>query len=142
MTISKKHFTGLTRLVALVLLFTATLTACKKDKTEMVYSTSPIEGKWAGKRGDGNQTPDYDFRFTIKSGGVIDNTNASGAVKGSGTWTLNGTIFTANYQFVAPLLTKYMIKGTYDAATGKITGVWGFDDGQYDEGTWYLSKLP
>ncbi len=125
---------------ALTLLTVAVFTSCKKDKDVSADQPSSIEGKWTGMRGDGNETPDYDFRFTIKKGGSIDATNANGAVKGSGSWTLNGTEFIAQYQFVAPLLTKYMIKGTYDKTSGKLTGVWGFDDGFYDEGTWYLNK--
>jgi hypothetical protein len=142
MTISKINLVKMIKSVAVVMMITGIFAACKKDKTETVSEPS-IAGKWAGMRGDGNQTPDYDFRFTIKSNGTIDATNAAGGVKGSGNWTLNGTQFTAQYQFVAPLFTKYMVKATYDQATGKLTnGVWGFDDGLYDEGTWYMSKLP
>lgn len=128
--------------MAMVVLAALTFISCKKDEAEPPASVASIEGKWAGKRGDGNQTPDYDFRFTIKSGGAIDATNAAGAVKGSGTWSLSGTQFTAQYQFVAPLFTKYRIKAVYDKAIGKlINGIWGFDDGLYDEGTWYMNKL-
>ncbi|MFT3910841.1 MAG: hypothetical protein QM737_15595 [Ferruginibacter sp.] len=140
MTISKHFILKLTAMAGLVLFLTTALTSCKKDKAEG-SSSSSIEGSWAGKRGDAGETPGYDFRFTIKAGGAIDATNASGAVKGSGSWTLNGTEFKANYQFVAPLFTKYQVKGNYDAATGKISGVWGFDDGLYEEGTFYLDKL-
>jgi len=138
----KSYAMKLPVLITLVLFFTAMFTSCKKDKADDgTANNTSLAGKWAGKRGDGNETPDYDYRFTIKSNGTLDATNAAGGIKGSGTWTLVGTEFKAQYKFVAPLFTDYQIKGTYNAATGKLTGVWGFDDGLYEEGTWYLSKL-
>ncbi len=140
MTISKNYIMSSAKLFGLMLFIASAFTSCKKDKAEAPATASTIEGSWIGKRGDGNSTPDYDFRFAIKTGGVIEALNSSGAVKGSGTWTLNGTEFAAQYQFVAPLFTKYQVKGTYDKSGGKLTGVWGFDDGLFDEGTWYLDK--
>ena len=136
-----KNNGGLTfAITAVVLLVSSFISSCKKDKAEVPVSQSSIEGKWTGNKGYGNDVPDNDLLLNINPGGVIQETNTAGLVKGSGTWTLTGTSFTAHYQFKAPLNTKYLLKGTYDKSTGKITGTWNFDDGGSDEGNWYANK--
>ena len=138
-----KNNVGMTfAIVAIVLLVTTFTSSCKKDKDEVPVNQFSIEGKWSGNKGYGNEVPDNDLLLTIKPGGTIEETNTNGAVKGSGTWTLSGTAFTAHYQFKPPLNTHYRLKGTYDKPSGKITGTWSFDDGDDDEeeGTWYANK--
>ena len=82
-----------------------------------------------------------DFRFNIKSGGVIEELNANGLIKGIGTWTLTGNVFVAHYKFMPPLNTIYSVKATYDAATKKLTGTRGFDSSVDDIGIWYMTKV-
>ncbi|MES2850691.1 MAG: hypothetical protein V4685_16650 [Bacteroidota bacterium] len=123
-----------------VLFLSAVFTACKKD--EIKSPTLSMEGKWSGFKGFYGDTMDNDILWNIKANGIIEETNTSGAVKGSGTWTLNGTTFTAHYQFKAPLNTIYSFKGSYDKNAKKITGTWGFDDSDSGEGNWYTEKQP
>lgn len=123
------------------LVFAATFSSCKKDDVKPTSSNSSIEGKWSGFKGYDNEAPDNDILWNIKSGGKIEETNTNGLVKGSGTWSISGSVFTAHYQFKAPLNTVYSFKGTYDKNSGKITGTWGFDDSDTDAGNWYSNKI-
>jgi hypothetical protein len=141
MKVSKINFSVLTKYFTMALVFVSAFTSCKKDShKDSTSGGAIIEGKWTGNKGIGNGIPDDDLLLTIKAGGVIEETNTSGQVKGSGTWSLNGTTFKAHYQFKAPLNTIYTLNGTFDKATGKISGTWGFDNGEETDGTWYIQK--
>ena len=125
--------------IAVLLLVIIIFASCKKDN-EVKSNVISIEGKWTGNKGFDNEVPTNDLLITIKNGGVIEETNSAGAVKGSGSWTLNGIVFTAHYQFKAPLNTVYTFKGNFNKATGKIEGTWGFDSDD-SVGKFYLNKL-
>jgi len=135
----KNYSTIFLKSSVLLLVTVCTFASCKKDK-EVAGNETSIEGKWSGNKGFDNEVPANDLHISIKTGGIIEETNTTGAVKGSGTWTLNGTVFTAHYQFKAPLNTVYTFKGTFNKTTGKINGTWGFDNDDND-GNFYLDKL-
>lgn len=130
---------------ALALLIVSTLfVACKKDNdTPVEPNGTPGEfsaGVWQGKYGFGNETPNVTYIFNIKAGGVIEELNSQGNSKGDGTWALNGTTFTAQYQWKSPYFTKYKVVATYDKTTGKLTGTWGYDNSTTDGGKWNMTK--
>jgi hypothetical protein len=126
----------------LTLLLSATLFSCSKNSDDVVPNQPApgIQGDWVGKYGFGNETPGVYFRFSIQAGGVIDELNASGASKGGGTWQLNGTSFTAHYQWKAPLNTVYSVAATYNEATHKLTGTWGYENSTTNGGLWEQTK--
>jgi hypothetical protein len=119
-----------------------TFFSCKKDSDSVAKNTPTpgIEGKWIGKYGFGNETPGIFYSFNIKPGGVIEELNKSGYSKGSGTWNLNGTTFTATYQWGAPYYSFYSVSATYNEATHKLTGTWGYDNSATDGGLWEQTK--
>jgi hypothetical protein len=121
------------------LLMSVAIFSCKKD-SDNVSSNPSIQGDWVGKYGFGNETPDIYYRLNIKAGGVIEELNQAGSSKGSGTWSLNGTTFTAHYQWKAPMNTVYSVAATYNEATGKLSGTWGYDNSATDGGLWEQSK--
>lgn len=128
------------KLPILVLLVSSVFIACKKD-SDTNSANAGIAGNWVGKYGFGNETPAVYYRFNIKANGVIEELNASGNSKGSGTWSLNGTNFTAHYQWKAPMNTVFTVAATYDAATGKLSnGTWGYDESATNGGLWEQTK--
>ena len=130
------------RLSMLALLMTATLFTCKKDK-DSIDNKNPnpgVQGNWVGTYGFGNEAPSIYYRFNIQSNGVIEELNSSGNSKGSGTWNLNGTNFTATYQWKAPYNTVFTVAATYNEATHKLTGTWGYDNNATNGGKWEQTK--
>lgn len=132
------------KMLAPVLIVVSTLfTACKKDGTDPAptpTSTDKIEGVWQGKYGFGNETPGVTYIFNIKPGGVIEELNTAGNSKGSGTWTLNGTTFTAQYQWKAPYNTIFKVSATFTKSTSNLSGTWGYDNSATDGGKWTMTK--
>lgn len=127
--------------MALIALVIATgFAACNKDSDDEVIS-SPVEGSYAGKYGFGTDAPDLDFKFKVSPGGIFQEISTStGNVKGQGTWTLNGNTLTATYTMLFSPFNKYSVSGTYDPATKKITGTWGYDNNPSDGGKMEMAK--
>lgn len=110
--------------------------SCKKDND----TVKPVEGNWNGLYGFGIDPPSISYKLNIKHDGTIEELNASGNVKGSGTWNFNGNTLTGHYQWKAPLNTVFSIIATYDPATNKLTGTWGYDNSATDGGKWEAGK--
>jgi len=125
----------------LILVTAIVLFSCSKNSHDVTHNPAlGIEGDWIGKYGFGNETPSVYFRFSIQANGKIDELNASGASKGGGTWELNGTSFTAHYQWKAPLNTIYTVAATYNEATHKLSGTWGYNSSATNGGLWEQTK--
>ena len=124
------------------LLVSTAFFSCKKDNNDdfKTPSNTAIEGKWVGKYGYQNDAPTIYYCLNVKPGGVIEELNSSGESKGSGTWTLNGNTFTAKYQWKAPLNTIFSVVASFDPATGKLSGTWGWNDNATTGGKWEQSK--
>lgn len=126
----------------LTLLTSIVLFSCSKNSDDVTPNNPApgIQGDWIGKYSFGNETPSVYFRFSIQAGGKIDELNASGASKGGGTWELNGTSFTAHYQWKEPLNTIYTVAATYNEATHKLSGTWGYGNSAINGGLWEQTK--
>lgn len=127
----------------IALLMSTAFFSCKKDNNDDFTTTPPstaIEGKWVGKYGYQNDAPTIYFCLNVKPGGVIEELNTSGESKGSGTWSMNGNTFTAKYQWKAPLNTIFSVVATYDPASGKLVGTWGWNDNATSGGKWENNK--
>jgi hypothetical protein len=111
--------------------------SCKKNSDN---TSHPLEGKWVGTYGFGNETPHVYYAFKIQSNGTLEELNQAGNSKGSGTWKLNGNTFTATYQWKAPMNSIYTVVATYDAATQKLTGTWGYENDGTNGGAWEQSR--
>ena len=111
--------------------------SCNKDNDDIVY---PVEGNWTGLYGFGIDAPSISYRLTIKHDGTIEELNASGNSKGSGTWNFSGNNLTAHYQWKSPMNTVFSIVATYDPATKKLTGTWGYDNSANDGGKFEVNK--
>lgn len=125
------------RFVIVALLTPLLFISCSKDTDDVVL---PVEGSWNGSYGFGIDPPSISYKLNIKHGGVIEELNSSGQVKGSGSWNLNGNTLSGHYQWKAPMNTVFTITAVYDPATKKLTGTWGYDNSANDGGKWETTK--
>ena len=141
MQLVKANATKFLRLMTIVLFAGLTFVSCKKDN-DVEPAALPVEGQYAGKYGFGNDVPGDDQKYNIKAGGVFQEIGVnSGAVVGQGTWKMNGNTLTATYTIVWSPFSTYSISATFDPATGKLTGTWGYDNNTSDGGKIDMTKL-
>jgi hypothetical protein len=118
---------------AFLLVFVAA--SCSKDHDD----TPPpfaMEGFWSGKIGTGSASPSGQYALNLKSGGIIERVNGSGAVTATGTWQLNGAAFTASYNYTNGTMVN--VTGTVDKGKNKLTANWENNGGE--KGSLYASK--
>jgi len=128
------------KMALLALVFATGFVACNKDSNDEVIS-SPVEGTYVGKYGFGNDNPGLDFKFKVSPGGIFQEISTStGNVKGQGTWSVNGNTLTATYAMLFSPYSKYSVSGTYDPATQKMTGTWGYDNNVSDGGKMDMAR--
>jgi hypothetical protein len=134
MQLVKANATRLLKLMTIMLLAGITFVSCNKDNDD-VKQPATAEGLYSGKYGFGTDVPDNAYKLNFKSGGVLQEIGiSSGAVTGQGTWQVNGNTITGTYTMVFSPFNVYSISGTFDAATQKITGTWGYDNSATDGG--------
>jgi hypothetical protein len=125
-----KHLKG----IAMTLLLTATLVACKKDSEPALFT---MTGKWVGKIGQGSSEPTGYYALNIKSNGTIERISSNGEVSATGTWTLEGEVFTAIYTYPGSGGTVN-VDGTVDKGKNKLVGFW--ENTGDEEGTFYATR--
>ena len=141
MQLVNAHATKFLRLMTIVLFAGITFVSCKKDN-DVKPAALPVEGQYSGKYGFGDDEPGDDQKYNIKAGGVFQEIGVnSGAVVGQGTWKMNGNTLTATYAIVWSPFSTYSISATFDPATGKLTGTWGYDNNSSDGGKIDMTKL-
>lgn len=114
-------------------------TACKKDKDPINIPASMIEGAYKGKYGTGSNNPSSFYSFNLKTNGILEEVNNTGTVVGTGTWSISGETFKAKYLTTLPAA-SYSVKATFDVATDKLTGTWGYGNSETDGGKWFMEK--
>jgi hypothetical protein len=124
-----------------VILFAAlcTLASCSKKKDDVAPPASPLAGKWVGKWGNGNSTPDVYFSFTINSNGSLTVAEGNNPAPGTGTWTVNGNTFKAVYSYDDPN-SKLNVAAKLNDAKTEMEGDWGYGEVNQGEGTFYMIK--
>jgi hypothetical protein len=115
--------------------------SCKKDKAAIELSKAEIAGVYAGKYGTGDNTPASFYSFQVKEDGTMHELNSSGQIIGTGAWTITGTSFRASYHYTFPSTSFFVASGTYDPATKKLTGTWGYGSNDSNGGKWHMTKL-
>jgi len=134
MQLVKTNATKFLRIMTVILLVGITFVSCKKDHVDPP-ATFPVEGIYTGKYGFDNDVPAEDQKYNIKAGGIFQEIGTnSGAVVGQGTWQMNGNTLTATYSIVWSPFSTYSISATFDPATGKLMGTWGYDNSSSDGG--------
>ncbi|MGB4774819.1 MAG: hypothetical protein WBP45_06590 [Daejeonella sp.] len=133
------------KLTLIAFLMLTAFTNCKKDKKDDVTPVVPvtIEGAWTGKL---NNDDDYIRHFLIETTSsnnkILTVKNGSNVQIASGTWTLEGTNFTAVYTHDASYGgAKHSAKATFNSTTGKLNdGTLGLNSSYTDLGTWSMTK--
>lgn len=116
-----------------IMILTLAMFSCKKDDVKPAFN---IEGKWSGKHGE--VVPDTYYGLVFKSNGVLQRVAASGTVGATGSWTFSGNILTGTYTFDNG--TVVSLKATYDPATGKLSGTYGYGSDTSGEAVFYLTR--
>lgn len=128
--------------LSLLVLFTSLFFInCKKDNDSPSNSGTPsssITGVWEGKYGTGSNNPSTFYSFAIKAGGVLQELDQAGQVKGTGTWKLENNIISGSYTYPSGL--KYSILGAFDPAKKQIVGDWGYGSNATNGGLWDMDK--
>lgn len=130
----------LLKIVFLFALGLSVFTSCKKDKDTITVPVADIAGKYEGKFGTDNNNPSSFYSFNIKQNGTLEELSSSGEMIGTGTWTLNGNSFRGSYHYIFPATSFFVVTGTYDAHSKKITGTWGYGSNDKDGGKWHMTK--
>lgn len=123
-----------------VLFVSLFIIACSKKDVDVTPPPAPayiVEGIYSGKIGTGPAIPASQFELNLKKGGVIERINGNGAITGTGTWSLEGTTFTAKYQSNSNG-SIIQLQGTLDKGKKRINGTWLNSGG--NDGTYYVTK--
>ena len=113
--------------------FISLIASCKKDRGDDGFV---MEGKWSGKIGTGQVVPNGQYALNLKAGGVIERISSNGSVSATGTWSIAGKIFSANYTFSSGGTAT--ITGTLKAEQSKMEGTWSNTGGEI--GSWHVTK--
>jgi hypothetical protein len=124
--------------IALFSMLFALFTACKKD------SDSPgavVDGTWVGKFGNDNDDPSVFYSLNFKPGGILEEIDQSGEVRGVGSWNIdNNNIITGHtVNTKSPVGKKYSIVAAFYPGQNVVLGNWGFDDSATNGGTFELT---
>ena len=114
-------------------------TACKKDSDKPAPT---LQGKWTGKYGMGNDNPAHFYSLNFKAGGVLEEINQAGEVRGTGTWEIdnNNIITGTTVNTKDPVGVKFSIIASFYPSDGIVLGNWGYDDSATDGGTFELKS--
>lgn len=110
------------------------LASCGKDD-----NVKTIAGTWEGNWGFDEDTPSYFERWVIIKNGDLSAYKGNGDLYATGTWTLDGTNFEAEYSPVGKIY-SYSFTGSYDNITDEITGTWGEWPSTTDGGLFEMFK--
>ncbi len=123
-----------------VLLLLFVFSACSKD-SESTPSTTTFQGVWQGKFGNDNDAPSVFFSLNFKAGGVLEEIDTDGTVKGTGTYTIdNNNIITGHtVNIKAPVGNKYSYVAAFYPSQAKVLGNWGFGNSGTNGGMFNLT---
>jgi len=122
---------------AMITLFLATaVIACKKEKNDPPAPS--IQGKFVGAYGFDSNIPSIYYSLNFKPGGVIEELDDAGQLKGTGSFQISGNILA---KYVWANGTDFSIRATYNESVGElVNGTWGWDNSYTDGGTWAMQK--
>lgn len=142
MQLTKTKATGFLGLMMIILMTGLSFVSCSKNNDDNPPAQVSAEGLYSGKFGYGNDVPDQAYKLNFKAGGILQEIGInSGAITGQGTWQMNGNTITGTYTMAFAPYSVYSVSGTFDEATGKITGTWGYDNSSTDGGKIDLTRL-
>ena len=123
------------KLLLLMALLGASLTACQKDD-EVV---NPMAGTWEGLWGFDQDVPSNYERWEFKNNGDLLAYGYSGDLYAKGGFEVADSVFTAEYTSEVSE-NKYRFKGTYDATAQTISGTWGLSPSYTNRGLFEMTK--
>ncbi len=117
------------------------VTSCKKTTTVVAVPVRPITGLWVGKYS--GLTGAQDARFAIKSdkSTYVEFHDPANPTRYTGTYTLNGDIFTTKITDISNANNTYTFVGTFKNDGTLTGGTWGSASSSTDGGTWNANRI-
>ena len=121
--------------LALVLTF---VSCSKKSSDDSTPASNSLDDVWAGKSvTEANNTTSF-YSFEIKPNGTLNRLDETGAVAGTGIWSISNNIFEGTYKNANN--TKFSVIGSYNKGLAKILGNWGYGNSVTNGGTWEMTR--
>jgi hypothetical protein len=128
--ITMKIFKG----ILFALLASTALISCAKDD-----DLKGAAGTWEGNWGFDNDVPTNYEKWELKKNGDMNAYDDDGDLYATGTWTVDGLDFEAEYKVVGEDYT-YSFSGLYHDQLEEIIGTWGETPSHTDGGTFEMYK--
>jgi len=130
-----KFLKSITSVLVLLVVFSA----CSKNSDNKPVTT--FQGMWQGKYGDDNEAPSVFFSLNFKAGGVLEEIDTDGTIKGTGTYTIdNNNVVTGHtVNIKAPIGNKYSYVAAFYPSQAKVLGNWGFGNSGTNGGMFELT---
>lgn len=113
----------------------AAMTSCQKDE-----GVKGIAGTWEGYWGLDTDTPTEFEKWEIKKNGELTAYDDDGDIYATGTWSLEGLNFEAQYNTTPNGTYSYSFSGLYHDALDEIIGNWGLTPSHTNGGTFEMYK--
>ena len=111
-----------------------TMMSCQKDE-----GVKGVTGTWEGNWGFDNDVPTNYEKWELKKNGDMSAYDDDGDLYATGSWTVDGLDFEAEYKVVGEEYT-YSFSGLYHDQLDEIIGTWGATPSHTDGGTFEMYK--
>src|SRR5918993_3972152 len=119
--------------------FALTVAACSKSsKDDTPPAPTSLDGIWIGKYVTDADKSTAFYSFDIKPNGVLNRLDESGAIVGTGIWSIDNNIFQGTYKNASNA--KFSVLGSYNKGVAKILGNWGYNNSVTNGGTWEMAR--
>jgi hypothetical protein len=119
--------------------FALTVAACSKSsKDDTPPAPTSLDGIWIGKSVTDADKSTAFYSFDIKPNGVLNRLDESGAIVGTGIWSIDNNIFQGTYKNASNA--KFSVLGSYNKGVAKILGNWGYNNSVTNGGTWEMAR--
>ncbi|MHA4843152.1 hypothetical protein ACX0G7_03255 [Flavitalea antarctica] len=119
--------------------FVLMLASCsKKSSDDSTPVSNSIEGAWSGSSVTESTNTKSFYSFDIRPNGVLNRLDETGAVVGTGIWSMNNNIFEGTYKNANTA--KFSVIGSYNKTVAKILGNWGYGNSVTNGGTWEMTR--
>jgi hypothetical protein len=116
-----------------------TIVSCsKKSSDDATPASNSLDGVWSGNSVTESGNTKSFYSFEIKPNGILNRLDETGAVAGTGIWSVSSNIFEGTYKNANN--TKFSVIGSYNKSLAKILGNWGYGNSVTNGGTWEMSR--
>jgi len=127
------------QMIAICGLLLTGLFSCTKEKEAVYDPIDEMYETYTGKQGAGVEDPANYLQLKLEDHGSLLSFNSHKALPGSGSWEISGNRFRGSFRQGDNNMTV-TLEGTYDPASHKISGSWGYGEFPIGGGSFYVVK--